>query len=75
MNKYKQDLDISSPNLAASRERSKTRPVIKNEFNVHQVEDRHNPLVNPVPFNIQNPYILKQMQRKQMNNDGSSQVY
>jgi len=64
MSKYKQDLDTSSPNLATSRERSRTGPTIKNEFNLHQVEDRHNPLVNPVPFNIQNPYVLKQMRRK-----------
>jgi hypothetical protein len=28
--------------------------------------DRHNALLNPVPFNIQNPYILKEMQRKNM---------
>ncbi len=28
--------------------------------------DRHNALLNPVPFNIQNPYILKEMQRKNL---------
>lgn len=37
---------------------------IKNDFNVLKVEDRHNPMVNPLPFNIQNPYILREMKRK-----------
>lgn len=77
MNKYKQDLDSSSSNLASSRERSKIGPTTKNDFNVIQMEDRHNPLVNPVPFNIQNPYILKQMTRKQPAFESSfnSQIY
>lgn len=31
-----------------------------NEFNLDEY-DRHNPLKNPLPYNIQNPYILRQM--------------
>lgn len=26
--------------------------------------DYHNPLINPMPYNIQNPYILKQMTKQ-----------
>lgn len=74
MNKYKQDLDTSSPNLASSRERSRTGPTAKNDFNVSQLEDRHNTLVNPLPYTIQNPYILKQMQRKLIES-GYSQAF
>lgn len=29
-----------------------------NDFNIHQ-ERRHDPMVNPLPYNIQNPYILR----------------
>lgn len=57
MQKYKEDLDKTSP--TGRRERSLTNPINKNDFNVHRVEDRHNPMVNPLPYNIQNPYILR----------------
>lgn len=26
--------------------------------------DYHNPLINPMPYNIQNPYILKEMNKQ-----------
>ena len=68
MGKYKEDLDTSSPAPLASnsrvKERSLTGPYIKNDFNVNKIEARHDPMVNPMPYNIQNPYILKEMQRK-----------
>ena len=68
MSKYKEDLDTSSPPVSNSRvkekERSFTGPYIKNDFNVNKIEARHDPMVNPMPYNIQNPYILKEMQRK-----------
>lgn len=64
MQKYKEDLDQSSPPLTSSkmtgsRLRSQTGPYVKNEFNIQNIESRHDPLINPVPYNIQNPYILK----------------
>ena len=37
MQKYKQDLDKSSPNLSSSRDKSFTNPGVKNDFNVSQV--------------------------------------
>jgi hypothetical protein len=37
---------------------------VKNDFNVLKVEDRHNPMINPLPYNIQNPYILREMKRR-----------
>ena len=66
MGKYKEDLDTSSPPVNNSRvkQRSFTGPYIKNDFNVNKIETRHDPMVNPLPYNIQNPYILKEMQRK-----------
>lgn len=45
-----------------------------NDFNV-RVEERHNPMVNPLPFNIQNPYILREMQRKASIDDSSARYY
>ena len=62
MQKYKSDLDTSSPNISNNsrvRERSQTGPYLKNEFNTIKLENQHNPMVNPLPYNIQNPYILK----------------
>lgn len=66
MQKYKEDLDQTS---IPRRDRSITNPNYtssssnaKNEFNL-QLQNSHNPLVNPLPFNIQNPYILRQMNR------------
>lgn len=35
-------------------------------FIVANLKAGHNILLNPVPFNIQNPYILREMQRKNM---------
>ncbi len=26
-------------------------------------QNQHNPLINPIPYNLQNPYILKEMQK------------
>lgn len=60
MQRYREDLDKTS-NSSAPRQRSSTN--YQNDFNV-RVEDRHNPMVNPLPYNIQNPYILREMQRR-----------
>ncbi len=38
-----------------------------NDFNIFN-ESYHNPMVNPIPFNIQNPYILRQFVRKEQMN-------
>lgn len=32
--------------------------------NMRIQSDHHNPLVNPLPYNIQNPYILREMNRQ-----------
>ena len=29
-----------------------------NDFNVH-CENHHNPMTNPLPYNVQNPYLLR----------------
>lgn len=69
MNKYKEDLDQSSPNPITKnsrlREKSYSGPSKNNDFNTSKLEDRHNPMVNPLPYNLQNPYIIKEMKRKQ----------
>lgn len=66
--KYKEDLDQSSPAIKGSRmrERSLTGPELKNDFNTSQIEHRHNPMLNPMPYNIQNPYILREMRQKEL---------
>jgi hypothetical protein len=72
MSKYKEDLDRISPHLGAGgRSRIMTGNSIvnnspynsNNDFNIHQ-EKRHDPMVNPMPYNIQNPYILREFMRK-----------
>jgi hypothetical protein len=62
MQKYKEDLDRNNNKGSRVRDRSLTNnpsSIIANDFNIHKLEDRHNPMVNPIPYNIQNPYILK----------------
>ena len=34
------------------------------EQNNLRLGDHHNAITNPIPFNIQNPYILREMNRK-----------
>lgn len=75
MQRYKEDLDKTNPMVNPSRNRSNTGPYIKNDFNILKVEDRHNPMVNPIPYNIQNPYILKEMQRKQLQSGHGQEHY
>jgi len=55
MNKYREDLDRNR----ADKEIQRRRP----SESTPQLNGKHNPLVNPIPFNLQNPYILKQMER------------
>jgi hypothetical protein len=60
MSKYKEDLDkyrAEKETLSSRRpSQSSSQPNIK-----------HNPLSNPLPYNVQNPYILKQLEK---NNTG-----
>lgn len=57
MKKYKEDLDqLKVSNEEYSRSRSE-----KHIFNVP--DGQHHLLINPLPYNIQNPYILKEMHR------------
>ena len=55
MYKYKEDLDRNR----ADKEMQRRRP----SDSTPHINNKHNPLVNPLPFNVQNPYILKQMER------------
>ena len=68
MNKYKEDLDTSSPQTNSRikvKERSMTGVVEgRNDFNLINASTSHNPILNPLPYNIQNPSILRDMQRK-----------
>ncbi len=54
MSKYKEDLDKfkTEKDLARSRTMSQQQ-------NMKLPQDHHNALINPLPYNIQNPYILK----------------
>lgn len=63
MIKYKEDLDkIRNQNAEISRSRSE-----KHAYNV--ADGQHHLFLNPLPYNIQNPYILKQMRRETYNNN------
>lgn len=57
MTKYKSDLDknVVDKGMTLTRRRSSESASI--------LPSKHNPLYNPLPYNVQNPYILKQMER------------
>jgi len=59
--KYKDDLD----KIITEKEQSHLRTIRDDNrsFYPNPNQTNHNPLYNPVPFNIQNPYILKDMRR------------
>jgi hypothetical protein len=66
--KYKEDLD----KLINEKEMTHLRTIREDSraFYPSVHDSNHNPLYNPVPFTIQNPYILREMRRSMspMNN-------
>jgi hypothetical protein len=60
MNKYKEDLDKYRSDKESLSRRHPTE-------NIYQPVLKHNPVSNPLPYNLQNPYILKQLEK---NNPG-----
>lgn len=61
MSKYKEDLERTSPNKGEKTRILTGAQVVgknSNDFNVYN-EGHHNPMVNPLPHNIQNPYLLR----------------
>ena len=60
MAKYKEDLD----KVRNEKDMFKTRSMSEHQ-NVRLPGDQHNALINPLPYNIQNPYILREMNRQQ----------
>ena len=66
MELYKNDLDrLMQDKLAHSRKNYQAQ---HSDPRFKVSEDYHNPLVNPLPYNIQNPYILREMQRMSTQN-------
>ena len=66
MTKYREDLDKSSPSKGEKIRMMAGAQIIgngSNDFNVHS-EGLHNPMLNPLPFNVQNPYLLRQISQK-----------
>lgn len=59
--KYKDDLD----KLLLQKEQEHLRTIREDNraFYPQPNQANHNPLYNPMPFNIQNPYILRDMRR------------
>lgn len=59
--KYKEDLD----KLRNEKEQYHLQTIREDNkaFYPQPGQSSHNPLYNPVPFNIQNPYILRDMRR------------
>lgn len=56
MELYRHDLDrIIHDKLSQSRKNNQL--MSDNKLTVSS--DHHNPLINPLPYNIQNPYLLK----------------
>lgn len=53
---YRNDLDkFMQDKLTRSRAKNESNIELKSKI----PENYHNPLINPLPYNIQNPYILK----------------
>lgn len=59
MAKYKEDLDKVKSDKDMTRNRT-----LSDQYNMKLPSDQHNALINPLPFNIQNPYILREMNRQ-----------
>ena len=68
---YKEELDKATEEK--ERSKSKRKLGVMNDFNRVNMVD-HNPLNNPVPFNIQNPYILRQLGGRGNNYSSFSQI-
>lgn len=65
MSKYKEDLDKLTPKgsdkyrvMAGTAIVNNGIYATSNDFNITH-ERRHDPMINPLPYNIQNPYILR----------------
>lgn len=59
MAKYREDLD----KVKNDKEYFRTRTMSEQQ-SMKIPSDQHNTLINPLPYNIQNPYILKEMNRQ-----------
>ena len=59
MSKYKQDLD----KVKTDKDLFKSRTVSEQQVN-RLPNEQHNAIINPLPYNIQNPYILREMNRQ-----------
>ena len=55
MEKYREDLD----KLRSNKEEIRNSRLKSEQSNLKLQGDLHNAIVNPVPYNIQNPYILR----------------
>jgi hypothetical protein len=79
MSKYREDLDrTNSRGGEKYRMMNGSRVVggttMQNDFNVFS-QSRHDPMTNPMPYNIQNPYILKEFQRRSQSNPNEPGSY
>lgn len=54
MSKYKQDLD----KVKTDKDLYKSRTVSEQQAN-RLPSEQHNAIINPLPYNIQNPYIIR----------------
>lgn len=64
-----------SNNPITGRKANSSTPILKN-YNSNpngSHENSHNPLSNPMPFNMQNPYLLKEYQRNNIQAPSSAQ--
>jgi exonuclease VII large subunit len=80
MGKYKQDLDKLTPTTGGKAQLMTGNAIVtgsyatSNDFNTHQ-EIRHDPMVNPMPYNIQNPYILREFMRKEQARQAQQNIF
>lgn len=60
MEQYRHDLDkIMQDKLAQSRKNTQQLQPSNSYSHASNISEYHNPVTNPLPYNIQNPYILR----------------
>lgn len=59
MSKYKEDLDKLKTDNYSFKQKT-----LSEQQNIKMPENHHHALINPLPYNIQNPYILREMNKQ-----------
>jgi len=73
MNSTNQSLMQFTPNIKQNNEKIAGLFSVNNNNNNNN--EIHNPLLNPMPFNIQNPYLFKEFKKGLLSNNSKQNAY